>query len=91
LGKSLQFGLTLTCLVCVLAIFIAPSIDMPETVLQLHHTTLRAAGAPSAGTVGIAVTTTFSVQHQSSGSWHSSRISRPLGPILREVSTVMRC
>jgi hypothetical protein len=35
--RLLKLAAALAALVCVLAIFIAPMIDMPETVLREHH------------------------------------------------------
>jgi len=82
LGKKLQFGLTLTCLICVLAIFIAPSVDLPATVLQLHHTTLGAAAAAPSGSATIPVASAFAFQHHSSP-WQASRSRRSLAKPLR--------
>ena len=35
--RALKFAAAFAALVCVLTIFIAPMIDMPETVLREHH------------------------------------------------------
>jgi hypothetical protein len=91
MGKSLQAAVAVTCVMFVLAIFIAPSVDMPETLLPLHHTTLRASGAQAGTVAGFTAAASFAVPQDALGSWHGSRFARPSAPVVRKVSTVLRC
>ena len=90
MSRSLQIAVTLVCLTAVLTIFIAPSIEMPETVLRVHHT-VTAASTQGGGAVGLAASASFHTQHRTTGSGHSSRITRSVGLTVRKVSTVLRC
>jgi hypothetical protein len=89
-SKTLKTAITLLGLICVLAIFIAPTIDMPDTVLRVHHS-VTTPGLRSGGAIAIASVSIFSMQERASGSWHIFRSTRSAGVSFREVSTVMLC
>lgn len=91
MGKSIQAAVTLACLMAVLAIFIAPSVDMPETLLPLHHTTLRASGAQAGTVAGFTAAATLTLQQDASGWWQGPLIARQSAPVVRKVTTVLRC
>jgi hypothetical protein len=38
LAKLIKIVIVVTCLVCVLAVFIAPLVDLPDTVRREYHT-----------------------------------------------------
>jgi hypothetical protein len=47
-------------LLAIATVLVAPSIDMPDTVLLVHHTGARAAGGHAAGNFTVSETTYFS-------------------------------
>lgn len=90
MSKHLKVALALGCLVCVLAIFIAPTIDMPETVLRSHHavrTMAPQAAVPIAAEAGLA----FAGHRWASDEKHSRSNSRTVVIVRRKVFSVMRC
>ena len=91
MGKSIYAAVALTCLIFVLAIFIAPSVDMPETLVPLHHSTLRASGAQAGTVAGFNGETAFTVQQHAVRWWQNPRKAHHGDPVVRTTSTVLRC
>jgi hypothetical protein len=89
-SKVLKAVVALGCLICVLAIFIAPTIVMPETVMRTHHsvrsTVLQAALDFTVGTGVIPA-----AQYRVSRFTQTVRSSRLVEPVSRKVYSVMRC
>jgi len=82
--------MALGCLVCVLAIFIAPTIDMPETVLRSHHAvraTVLQGAVPLAADAG----PVFAGHRWASDEKHSRINIRTAVFVSRKVFSVMRC
>jgi len=82
--------MALGCLICVLAIFIAPTIEMPETVLRSHHavrTTVMQAAVPFAAEAGLV----FAGHRWASDEKHSTMNTRTAVFVSRKVFSVMRC
>jgi len=88
--KPIKIAAILGCLICVLAMFIAPTIHMPETVLRAHHS-VSTAGLLSGGAVAIASVSAPTVQQRTSGSWHTFHADPSAGSRTLKVSAVMRC
>jgi len=89
-GSIMRLAIASALLVAVLTVLIAPSIDMPETVLREHHVVPHSMASNGSGT--LTVTGTISVEQvfqdltiQTTGS------SRVLDQIHSQTSLVLRC
>ncbi|MCU1223392.1 MAG: hypothetical protein JWQ42_1485 [Edaphobacter sp.] len=90
MSKLLKLTVALGCLICVLAIFIAPSVDMPETVLRDHHA-VRTTVLQVPAAVALASGSAFAVRHETLGSRHTFYQTKTAGALGRKASFVMRC
>jgi hypothetical protein len=87
----LSAAFVLTILVAVATVLIAPQVDMPDTVLRLHHVSSHSAGTHGLSSVsdtGIAV---LAEAPQSDDASRSSDNLNPQDGLHARLSVVMRC
>jgi hypothetical protein len=91
LGRVYTLAVILTILVAVATALIAPSIDMPDSVLREHHVTLHAAGAHTANNLSSTGSAIFNEAIQSDTAIHGSETSPSSNIERTQSSFVLRC
>jgi hypothetical protein len=89
--RAYTFTVILTILLAVAMALIAPSIEMPDTVLREHHVSSHVAGVHGAN---IPINTIVATPVQSVDSGRISRISETLNPSISanlQSTVVLRC
>jgi hypothetical protein len=91
LARAYTLAVILTILVAVATALIAPSIDMPDTVLREHHVSLHAAGVHAVNNLSNTGSAVLNEAVQSDAAIRVSATSPSSNNMRTQLSFVLRC